>query len=222
MVLQVRAAGANPEAGQADLPAIARGQVVIGMCDPLGDPQTGCASWPPAGVSLFALELLPRITRAQSMDVLSSQATIAGYRAVLLGADGLAEDVSHDDYGRRHAQRRQGLRRRGRAWPACRPSPRPGGWAAIVSAYDVRPAVKEQVQSLGAKFVEMRLETAAAETKGGYAQQMDEEFYRKQRELMLRVVAESDVVITTAAVPGKKAPVLVTAEMVGQDGRRAR
>ena len=84
----------------------------------------------------------------------------------------------------------------------------------VVSAYDVRPAVKEQVQSLGAKFVEMPLETAAAETKGGYAQQMDEEFYRKQRELMARVVGESDVVITTAAVPGKKAPVLVTAEMV--------
>jgi len=86
----------------------------------------------------------------------------------------------------------------------------------IVSAYDVRPAVKEQVQSLGAKFVEMPLETAAAEGKGGYAQEMGEEFYRRQRELMARVVAESDVVITTAAVPGKKAPVLVTAEMVAQ------
>ena len=84
----------------------------------------------------------------------------------------------------------------------------------IVSAYDVRPAVKEQVQSLGAKFVEMPLETATAETKGGYAQEMNEEFYRKQRELMTRVVAENDIVITTAAVPGKKAPVLVTTAMV--------
>ena len=87
---------------------------------------------------------------------------------------------------------------------------------AAVSAYDVRPAVKEQVQSLGGKFVEMQLETGAAETKGGYAQQMDEEFYRRQRELMARVVADSDVVITTAAMPGKKSPVLVTAEMVAK------
>ena len=87
---------------------------------------------------------------------------------------------------------------------------------AAVSAYDVRPAVKDQVQSVGGKFVEMQLETSAAETKGGYAQAMDEEFYRKQRELMTKVVAENDAVITTAAVPGKKSPVLVTAEMVAK------
>jgi NAD(P) transhydrogenase subunit alpha len=86
----------------------------------------------------------------------------------------------------------------------------------MVSAYDVRPAVKEQVQSLGAKFVEMPLDSTAAEGAGGYAQQMDENFYRRQRDLMTRVVAESDVVITTAAVPGKKAPVLVTGEMVAR------
>ena len=87
---------------------------------------------------------------------------------------------------------------------------------ASVSAYDVRPAVKEQVQSLGGKFIEMQLETKAAETKGGYAQEMGEEFYRKQRELMTRVVAESDVVITTAAIPGKKSPVLVPADAVAK------
>lgn len=86
----------------------------------------------------------------------------------------------------------------------------------VVSAYDVRPAVKEQVQSLGARFVELELESAPAEAQGGYARQMDDAFYRKQRELMGRVVAESHVVITTAAVPGKQAPVLVTAEMVAQ------
>ena len=85
---------------------------------------------------------------------------------------------------------------------------------AVVSAYDVRPAVKEQCQSLGAKFLEMDLETASSEDKGGYAQAMDEEFYRKQREMMTRVVAQQDVVITTAAVPGKKAPILLTTEMV--------
>ena len=98
------------------------------MCDPLGSPQLA-AEMAAKGVSLFALELLPRITRAQSMDVLSSQATIAGYRAVLLAADAIAQNVPHDDHGRRHAQRREGVRRSARAWPVCRPSPRPAAWA---------------------------------------------------------------------------------------------
>src|SRR5438270_11026534 len=85
---------------------------------------------------------------------------------------------------------------------------------ARVEAYDVRPAVKEQVQSMGARFVEMALETADAEDKGGYAKAQDEAFYRRQREMMLKVVAGSDVVITTALIPGKKAPILITAEMI--------
>ena len=211
-LLQVRALGCNPEAGRADLVALRPGQVVIGMCEPLWNPQAA-AELAKTGVTLFALELIPRITRAQSMDVLSSMATLAGYRSVLLAATTLGKmfpmlttaagtvtpaKVFIVGAGVAGLQAIATARRLG----------------AVVSAYDVRPAAKEQVQSLGAKFVEMPLDTAAAEGKGGYAQAMDEEFYGRQRELMTRVVAEHDVVITTAAIPGQKAPVLITREMV--------
>ena len=212
VVLQVRAAGANPEAGRADLERFRQGQVVIGLCDPLAAPQAA-QEVADRGVSLFALELLPRITRAQSMDVLSSMATVSGYRAVLLAAERLPKmfpmlmtaagtvrpaKVFIMGAGVAGLQAIATARRLG----------------AVVSANDIRPAVAEQVESLGAKFVQLDLDTGAAEDKGGYAKEMGEEFLRKQRELIARVVAESDVVITTAAVPGKKAPTLVTAEMV--------
>ena len=215
VVLQVRAAGANPQAGQADLKLMRAGQVIIGHVRSAGHPAAG-GRIGRTGAALFALELLPRITRAQSMDVLSSQATIAGYRAVLLAAGSLAQNLPHDDHRRRHAQRRQGVRRGGgRGRPAGhRYGPAAGG---SVSAYDVRPAVKEQVQSLGAKFVEMPPGNRRRRNQGRLRPgRWTKTFYRSQRELMARVVAESDVVITTAAVPGKKAPVLVTAD----DGRR--
>jgi NAD(P) transhydrogenase subunit alpha len=212
VILQVRAAGANPQAGQADLDRFRQGQIVVGMCDPLGAPQAA-RQFADCGATLFALELVPRITRAQSMDVLSSMATVAGYRAVLLAASALPKmfpmlmtaagtlrpaKVFIMGVGVAGLQAIATARRLG----------------AVVSANDIRPAVKEQVESLGAKFVQLELDTAAAEDKGGYAKEMDEEFLRKQREMIARVVAESDVVITTAAVPGKKAPTLVTAEMV--------
>ncbi len=147
------------------------------------------------------------------MDVLSSQATVAGYRAVLLAATALPKmfPMLMTAAGTIAPAKVFVVGAGVAGLQAIATASRLGG---IVSAYDVRPAVKEQVQSLGAKFVEMPLETATAENRGGYAQQMDEAFYRKQRELMARVVAESDVVITTAAVPGKKAPVLITAAMV--------
>ncbi len=147
------------------------------------------------------------------MDVLSSQASIAGYRAVLLAAEALPKifPMMITAAGTLNAARVFVIGAGVAGLQAIATAHRLG---AAVSAYDVRPAVKEQVQSLGAKFVEMELATAAAETKGGYAQQMDEEFYRKQRELMTKVVAENDAVITTAAVPGKKSPILVTAAMV--------
>jgi NAD(P) transhydrogenase subunit alpha len=212
VLLQVRAAGANPESGRADLGLYRQGQVVVGMCDPLGSPQLA-AEMASKGVSLFSLELLPRITRAQCMDVLSSQATIAGYRAVLLAAEALPKmfPMLITAAGTLNAARVFIIGAGVAGLQAIATARRLG---AAVSAYDVRPAVKEQVQSLGGKFVEVPLTTDTAETKGGYAQQMDEEFYRKQRELMARVVAESDVVITTAAVPGKKSPILITGEMV--------
>jgi NAD(P) transhydrogenase subunit alpha len=211
-LLQVRTAGANIEAGESDLGKLHAGQVVIGLCDPLGMPGHARAM-AERGVTLLSLELVPRITRAQSMDVLSSQATIAGYRAVLLAATTLSKmfpmmttaagtitpaKVFVVGAGVAGLQAIASARRMG----------------AVVSAYDVRDVVKEQVQSLGAKFIEMGLEAGQGEAQGGYAKAMDEEFYRKQRELMTKVVGESDVVITTAAVPGKKAPTLVTREMV--------
>jgi NAD(P) transhydrogenase subunit alpha len=211
-LLQIRSLGANPEAGRADLAAMHPGQVVIGMCEPLWNP-AAAKELAERGVTLFAMELIPRITRAQSMDVLSSMATVAGYRAVLLAATALGKmfpmmttaagtitpaKVFIVGAGVAGLQAIATARRLG----------------AVVSAYDVRPAVKEQVQSLGAKFVEMALDTKAAEGAGGYAQAMDEDFYERQRELMTRVVAENDVVITTAAIPGKKAPVLITRQMV--------
>ena len=212
IVLQVRAAGANPEAGRADFDHYRKGQVVIGTCDPLGQPKVA-EEVAAKGVSLFSLELLPRITRAQSMDVLSSQATIAGYEAVLLSATTLPKmfPMMTTAAGMLSPAKVFIVGVGVAGLQAIATAKRIG---AVVSAYDVRPAVKEQVLSLGAKFVEMELETKSAEGKGGYAQAMDEEFYRKQRELMTRVVAEQDVVITTAAIPGKKSPILVTKEMV--------
>jgi len=213
IVLQVRCLGANPENGPADLDMAREGQIVIGHGDPLSAPEAARA-YAAKGAAHFSMELVPRITRAQAVDVLSSQATVAGYKAVLIAAEQhprmfpmlntaagtlAAAHVLVVGAGVAGLQAIATARRLG----------------AIVSAYDVRPAVKEQVLSLGAKFVELELEAGQAEGESGYAREMGEEFYAKQRELMGRVVAASDAVITTAAVPGQKAPVLVTAEMVG-------
>ncbi len=205
IVLQVRAA-------PAELSLLRAAQTVIGFADPLGTPDAVDAI-ARTGATAFSMELMPRITRAQSMDALSSMATIAGYKGVLLAANHLprmfpmlmtaagtltAAKVFIVGAGVAGLQAIATARRLG----------------AKVEAYDVRPAVKEQVQSLGARFVEMPLDTGDAEDKGGYAKAQDESFYRRQREMMLRVVAGSDVVITTALIPGKKAPTLVTEEMV--------
>jgi len=211
-LLRVRVAGADPEGTKADLGSLRSGQTVIGMADPLGSPEAA-RDLAQSGVTLFALELLPRITRAQSMDVLSSMATVAGYRAVLLAATASPKmyPMMMTAAGTISPARVFVVGAGVAGLQAISTSRRLG---AIVSAYDVRPTVKEQVQSLGGKFVELELDTAAAEDKGGYAREMDEATLQKQREMMTRVVGESDVVITTAAVPGKKAPVLVTAEMV--------
>lgn len=211
-LLQVRALGANPEAGLADLPSLREGQVIIGMCDPLGSPEQ-VGKLAETGVTLFALELVPRISRAQSMDVLSSQATVAGYRAVLLAATALPKmfPMLTTAAGTITPAKAFIVGAGVAGLQAIATAHRLG---AITSAYDVRPAVKEQVNSLGAKFVEMELEAGASEAAGGYAREMDEAFYRRQRELMLKVLAENDVVITTAAVPGKQAPTLITGEMV--------
>ena len=197
----------------ADLPALRRGQVVIGFADPLGAPEA-IRALAQAGVTAFSMELMPRITRAQSMDALSSMATIAGYKGVLMAADHLPRmfPMLMTAAGTLTAARVFIVGAGVAGLQAIATARRLGG---RVEAYDVRPAVKEQVQSLGARFVEMPLETGDSEDRGGYAKAQDESFYRRQREMMLKVVAGSDVVITTALIPGKRAPILVTAEMVG-------
>lgn len=212
IVLQVRGPGDNVMYGDEETARLRQGQILIGMQDPLGNPEAtqamaGC------GATVFSLEMVPRITRAQSMDVLSSMATIAGYQAVLEAASALPKmfpmmmtaagtlapvKVFVVGVGVAGLQAIATAKRLG----------------AVVEAYDVRPAVRDQVLSVGASFVEFDLETADAEDKGGYARDQGEEFLRRQREQMKAVVARNDVVITTAAIPGKQAPVLVTAEMV--------
>lgn len=212
VILMVRQLGANPTAGRDDLPLLKAGQTMIGFCEPLWDPRAA-QELARCGVTVFSMELIPRITRAQSMDALSAMASIAGYKAVVLAAEHLPRmfPMSMTAAGTITPARVFVIGAGVAGLQAIATAKRLG---ALVRGYDVRPAVREQVESLGAKFVEMELEPGAAEDKGGYAKAMGEEFYRKQRELMARVVAEHDVVITTAAVPGKKSPMLVTGEMV--------
>jgi NAD(P) transhydrogenase subunit alpha len=187
-------------------------QVVIGFLDPLQRPE-GASTLAGRGATSFALELLPRISRAQSMDALSSTATMVGYKAVLLAADTLPRMMPMMmTAAGTVAPARVFVIGAGVAGLQAIATARRLG--AVVEAYDVRPAVKEQVRSLGARFVELPLEAAAAEDAGGYAKAQDEGFYRRQRELLARAVAESDIVISAAAVPGKKAPVLVTDGML--------
>jgi NAD(P) transhydrogenase subunit alpha len=211
-VLQVLCHGANDRTGRTDLALLRRDQVLIGFLRPLGSPET-VREIAATGATAFAVELMPRITRAQSMDALSAMSTVAGYSAVvraaallprmfpmLMTAAGTVTPAKVLVVGAGVA----GLQ-------AIATARRLG---AVVSAYDVRPAAREQVESVGGRFVELPLETADAEDARGYARPRDDAFYRRQRELMARVVAASDVVITTAVVPGRKAPVLVTGDMV--------
>ena len=205
-------------AGSHDFGAVAklgREHVVVGFLDPLQRAE-GLKSLAASGATSFALELMPRITRAQSMDALSSMATIAGYKAVLLAADALPQHVPDADDGRRDVVARARVRHRRRRRRAAGDR---HGAAARRGGRGLRRAPGRQGTDPEPRrtFVELPLETAAAEDKGGYAKAQDEAFYRRQRELLAKVVADSDVVITTAAVPGKKAPVLVTEDMVQGD-----
>jgi NAD(P) transhydrogenase subunit alpha len=212
VIAMVRTPGANPDAGAADVSALRANQVVIGFAEPLTSHAATRAS-AAKGAALFAMELVPRITRAQSMDALSSMATIVGYKAVLIAAAALPRlfPMMMTAAGTL-APARVFVIGAGVAGLQAIASARRLG--AKVEAYDVRPAVKEQVESVGARFVELPLDTAGAEDQGGYAKAQDEDFYRRQRELMARTVAGSDVVVTTASIPGRKAPVLITAAAV--------
>ena len=189
-----------------------QGQALIGFADPLGAPEA-VREAAASGAALLSMELMPRITRAQSMDALSSMATITGYKGVLLAANTSPRmfPMLMTAAGT-IASARVFIVGAGVAGLQAIATARRLG--AKVEAYDVRPAVKEQVQSLGARFVELPIESADAEDKGGYAKAQDESFYRRQREMMLKVVAGNDVVITTALIPGRRAPILVTTEMV--------
>ena len=212
IIVQVLCHGANDKTGASDLPLMRKGQVLIGFLRPLGSPDS-VQQVAKTGVSAYAVELMPRTTRAQSMDALSSMASIAGYKAVTVVADELPRifPMMTTAAGTITPSRVLVIGAGVAGLQAIATAKRLG---AVVSAYDVRPAVKEQIQSLGGRFVELPLETGNAQDVGGYAKAQDEAFYAKQRELLGNVIAESDAVITTAAVPGKKAPVLVTEAMV--------
>jgi H+-translocating NAD(P) transhydrogenase subunit alpha len=212
IVLQVLCYGSNDITGKADLPLLRRGQVLIGFLRPLGLPEV-LQQIAQTGVTSFSVELVPRTTRAQSMDALSSMGTICGYKAVLIAADTLPRifPMLTTAAGTITPARVLIIGAGVAGLQAIATARRLG---AVVSAYDLRPASKEQVQSLGGRFVELPIEAKDAQDARGYGTAQDESFYAKQRELLTRVVAESDVVVTTAVVPGKKAPVLVTAEMV--------
>lgn len=212
IVVQVLGPGANDKTWAGDLPLFRRGQILVAFLRPLGAIET-VQALAQAGVDAFAVELMPRVTRAQNMDALSAMSTVAGYKAVLLAANALPRlfPMMTTAAGTITPARVLVIGAGVAGLQAIATARRLG---AVVSAYDVRPAVKEQIQSLGARFVELPVEAENAQDAGGYARAQDESFYRRQRELLARVVAESDVVITTAVVPGRKAPVLVTADMV--------
>jgi len=212
IILQVLCYGSNDVTGQADLPLFRHGQSLIGFLRPLGNLRT-VQEIAAAGVTSFSVELMPRTTRAQSMDALSSMGTICGYKAAVVAADTLPRifPMLTTAAGTITPARVLVMGAGVAGLQAIATARRLG---AVVSAYDLRPAVREQVQSLGGRFVELPLEVADAQDAGGYAKAQDESFYQRQRELLGTVVAQHDVVITAAVVPGKKSPLLVTREMV--------
>jgi NAD(P) transhydrogenase subunit alpha len=212
IIVQVLCNGSNDVTGRADLPLLRREQVLVGFLRPLGSVDA-IQHIAQTGVTSFAVELIPRITRAQSMDALSSMGTICGYKAVLISANRLLKifPMLTTAAGTITPARILVIGAGVAGLQAIATAHRLG---AIASAYDLRPAAKEQVQSLGGRFVEFPIEAKNAQDARGYGTAQDESFYAQQRELLSRVVAESDVVITTAVVPGKKAPVLVTRETV--------
>jgi len=212
VIVQVLCYGSNDVNGKDDLPLLRRNQVLIGFLRPLGSLDI-LQQIADTGVTSFSVEMVPRITRAQSMDALSSMATICGYKAVLIGAEHLPRifPMLTTAAGTITPARIFVIGAGVAGLQAIATARRLG---AVVSAYDLRPAAKEQVHSLGGRFVELPIEAQDAQDARGYARAQDEAFYSRQRELLGRIVGESDVVITAAVIPGKKSPVLVTAEMV--------
>ncbi len=212
IVAQVLCYGSNDATGKADLPLMRRGQTLIGFLRPFGSAEI-VQQIAQAGVTSFSVELMPRTTRAQSMDALSSMGTICGYKAVLLAAEtSLRIFPMMTTAAGTITPARVFVIGAGVAGLQAISTARRLG--AVASAYDMRPAAKEQVQSLGGRFVELPIEAQNAQDARGYGTAQDETFYARQRELLTRVVAESDVVITAAVIPGKRSPVLITSDMV--------
>jgi NAD(P) transhydrogenase subunit alpha len=212
IIAQVLCYGSNDVSGQADLPLLRREQVLIGFLRPFGSAEV-VEQIAGAGVTSFSVELIPRTTRAQSMDALSSMATICGYKAALIAAETAIRifPMMTTAAGTITPARVFVIGAGVAGLQAISTARRLG---AVASAYDMRAASKEQVQSLGGRFVELPIEAKEAQDARGYGTAQDESFYARQRDLLTRVVAESDVVISAAVIPGKKSPVLITADMV--------
>ena len=210
VVLQVRALGANADA---PIDPYREGQIVIGLLGPYALEDTDLEVLVERRVNAFALERIPRTGRAQRMDVLSSMASIGGYKATVLAANALPElfPMQMTAAGTIRPAEVFVVGAGVAGLQAIATAKRLG---ARVRAYDIRPEVKEEVESLGADFVELDLDVEAAEDQAGYARAQDEAFYRRQREMMANAVGDADVVITAAAVPGRPAPTLVTTEMI--------
>ncbi|NJL04370.1 MAG: Re/Si-specific NAD(P)(+) transhydrogenase subunit alpha [Chloroflexaceae bacterium] len=208
IIVQVRGLGSNLHEGMNDLAHFRKGQVLIGFQEPLWEPGV-IAEQAGHGVLLLSMELMPRISRAQSMDALSAMANIAGYKAVLLAANTQPRmfPMLMTAAGTISPARVFVIGAGVAGLQAIATAKRLG---AKVEAYDVRPVVRDQVESVGARFVELELDTQQAEGSGGYAKAMGEDFYRRQRELLAEVIAHNDVVISTAAIPGRPSPLLVT------------
>jgi NAD(P) transhydrogenase subunit alpha len=213
-VVFVRGLGANPDECLPDLPSVRAGQAWLGLMDPLGSPDL-VREFAGRGGLLFSLEMMPRISRAQSMDALSSMATVAGYKAVLTAANLLPRmfPLLMTAAGTVSPAKVLVIGAGVAGLSAIAAAKRLG---AVVSAYDVRPTVKEQVESVGGKFLQLELDSRGTEGTGGYAAAQDEAFLIRQRQLLASVVPSQDVVITTAAVPGARAPLILTAEMVNR------
>lgn len=211
LIVQVRTAGANPQDMDIDGSALRAGQIVVGLSDPLSSLEA-IRALAERGVTLLAMELIPRITRAQGMDVLSSQASLAGYKAVIRAADILGKifPMQMTAAGTIQPARVFIVGAGVAGLQAIATAKRLG---SVVHAIDVRPEVKEQVESLGARFV---MPPVQASGEGGYAKELTAEQKAQQQQMMADTVAESDVVITTALIPGRPAPKLVSAEMVSR------
>jgi H+-translocating NAD(P) transhydrogenase subunit alpha len=214
IIVQVLCHGSNDSTGRDDLVHMRPEHLLVGFLRPLGSIET-IREVADRGVTSFAVELMPRTTRAQSMDALTSMATIAGYKSVVIGADRLPRlfPMLTTAAGTITPARVLVIGAGVAGLQAIATGRRLG---AVVSAYDLRPASKEQVQSLGGRFVELPVEAVDAQDARGYARAQDDTFYERQRALLGQVVAESDIVITAAVIPGKKSPVLVTADMVAR------